>query len=365
MHVLLTILKILGISLGSILGVVLLLVLTVLIVPVRYAGNVSKHDKLVFKARASWLLHILHVTFEYDDKETALSVKVFGKTVYPAKTKPAKKKKKAKPHKASNAAKTSASTVTEKAENGSTTEESGATTAESSSTAAVPGSTAAEPLTNGKPLPEERPLQEEKTSAEEFTSEEEPEDFIEKAFDTVDDGLDKIEDTVDGIADKIENIYDSVAEKLSSIYNKWVKLKSIIDDERVQKTVRLVLKKAGRLLKHVLPRRISGTFDYGFEDPSVTGYITAVCGALYGRLGRAFTFRPDFENKKLEADAKFSGKIRLGYIAAVALRVYLNKDFKYSLKLAKTFKEEAAPAGKTGQDDEADISSDFYDDLEL
>lgn len=402
MHVLLLILKILGITLGSIVGVVLLLILLVLIIPIRYAGAADKHEKINFTARGSWLLHLIHVTFAYEDKETELGVKVFGITVYPKKEKPKKEKKKKKNNKKKSNNKKRDKSVKKPggekgekpevmAEEALLDEETSIEFEESEVDLEEPKVEIEEPeAETGEPEVEieepeaetEEPEDEPAESGTEIdetyedifefgdeedidSGQEQKEDAVEKFMNTMDAVADKIDDTIDGVGDRIENIYDSVAEKLENIYNKWVKLKSIIDDERVRRTVSYLLKKVGKLLKHVLPRRIKGTFDYGFEDPAVTGYITALCGALYGRLGDVFTFGPDFEEKKLEGDASFRGRIRLGYIAVIGLAVVLNRDCRYSWKLVKTFNDDSDDVSAKESIKESELSSEFEDDLDI
>ena len=58
--ILFTVLKVIGITLLIILGLVLFILLLVLFVPVRYSGKGSYQDGLfTAKLRASWLLHLI------------------------------------------------------------------------------------------------------------------------------------------------------------------------------------------------------------------------------------------------------------------------------------------------------------------
>lgn len=396
MHVLLLILKILGITLGSILGVVLLLILLVMLVPIRYSGTVKKHEDLYGKARISWLLHLLHATVTYENKEPVICVRLFGFTIYPKKEKPAKPKKKKKYKKKKNKSqkKTKERPQKQAEEKPQKKEE-------------VPSVTAAEKVGCEDAEITSNVINDENDTevsdvllenAEETAAFEENADFTEttdseESFIDLDesDGIDisvdapeeekqkksllqkygeacdgaakKVKEAYSDTTDKIKNIYNNIADKLKNIYNKWVKLKAIIDDQQVKNTVSLVFRQVGKVLKHILPRKINGTLDYGFEDPSITGYITAVFGALYGKLGRAFTFRPDFEKKILETDIDFKGRIRLGRFVEIALKVLFNKDFRHSYKLIKSRGEDTDD--KDSSDETSDSNSDFDDDPDL
>jgi len=69
--ILLTILKILGISLSVILGILVVLLLLVLFVPVRYRFSGSRRAEgegpFSFQVKVTWLLHLINVAFSYPD----------------------------------------------------------------------------------------------------------------------------------------------------------------------------------------------------------------------------------------------------------------------------------------------------------
>ena len=70
LHILFLILKIIGIILAVLLGLVLLLICIVLFVPVRYKANVQKAgEEIVGRVRVSWLSHGVTVTLDYRDKK--------------------------------------------------------------------------------------------------------------------------------------------------------------------------------------------------------------------------------------------------------------------------------------------------------
>ena len=78
MHVILTILKILGILLLVILGLLLVIVLSVLFVPVRYQLEGEKTSpgwsEANGKIRVSWLLHLIHLRYSTGRKNWTGSV---------------------------------------------------------------------------------------------------------------------------------------------------------------------------------------------------------------------------------------------------------------------------------------------------
>ena len=82
LNTLFLILKIVGMVLLCIIGILLLLLIMLMFVPVRYKGNVSKEngeDNPVYAlGKVSWLMHIISAAFEYKEGSTELIIKVFG-----------------------------------------------------------------------------------------------------------------------------------------------------------------------------------------------------------------------------------------------------------------------------------------------
>ncbi len=80
LHVLLLILKITGIVIACILGLVIIVVAAVLFVPVRYKADADYHGKFKAHAKLSWL-GILRVIVSYDE-ELAIKAKALFITIY-------------------------------------------------------------------------------------------------------------------------------------------------------------------------------------------------------------------------------------------------------------------------------------------
>uniref|UniRef100_UPI003260D391 hypothetical protein n=1 Tax=Clostridium sp. NkU-1 TaxID=1095009 RepID=UPI003260D391 len=77
LHIILFILKILGLLVLIVLGLILTVVLLVLLVPVRYQAEGSYDGKVKGKARITWLLHILSVSAQYEE-DLIVRVRFFG-----------------------------------------------------------------------------------------------------------------------------------------------------------------------------------------------------------------------------------------------------------------------------------------------
>ncbi len=109
----------------------------------------------------------------------------------------------------------------------------------------------------------------------------------------------------------------------------------------------VVLREGLPMLKHVLPKKISGFVAFGFEDPSVTGKILGLLGVFCGFIPEKLEIRPDFEEKKLEADVQIKGRIFLIVLLIHTVKIFMNKNFRKVLaKLLSGRKKEKAPDHK-------------------
>ena len=96
-------------------------------------------------------------------------------------------------------------------------------------------------------------------------------------------------------------------------------------------------------MKIVLPRKVSGTFTIGMEDPAATGQILSIYGILYPLIGDSITVIPDFEKPVMECRFRFKGKTTAFTLIRIAAKIYFDKDLKRVICL---FKKEAVQNGR-------------------
>ena len=92
--ILLTILKIIGIILLVLIGLILLAAAVILLVPIRYHGDGAREEKILSgNVKLTWLLHMISASASLSEDGTKIRVCLFGKTIYPKTKKPPKKSK--------------------------------------------------------------------------------------------------------------------------------------------------------------------------------------------------------------------------------------------------------------------------------
>lgn len=295
--VLLLILKILGIVLLVLLGILLALLLIVLFVPVRYQGSGYREEgdpvPVHVQLKVTWLLHLVRVSFIYPE-EAFLKVKVLFFQILPAK----EKKKKASNKKEADGKKPK----TDKKEVGSD----------------VSDTTSDQKISDEGNAADEDGGDDRRTLL----------DFVRKLFSAIR----NIKYTIRKIYDKINHIIHNI--------RYYIK---ILQTESFKRAFMLCREQLLRLMKIVLPRKVSGTFTIGMEDPAATGQILSIYGILYPLIGDSITVIPDFEKPVMEGSFRFKGKITAFTLIRIAAKIYFDKDLKRVICL---FKKEAVQNGR-------------------
>lgn len=295
--VLLLILKILGIVLLVLLGILLALLLIVFFVPVRYQGSGYREEgdpvPVHVQLKVTWLLHLVRVSFIYPE-EAFLKVKVLFFQILPVK----EKKKKASNKKEADGKKPK----TDKKEVGSD----------------VSDTTSDQKISDEGNAADEDGGDDRRTLL----------DFVRKLFSAIR----NIKYTIRKIYDKINHIIHNI--------RYYIK---ILQTESFKRAFVLCREQLLRLMKIVLPRKVSGTFTIGMEDPAATGQILSIYGILYPLIGDSITVIPDFEKPVMEGSFRFKGKITAFTLIRIAAKIYFDKDLKRVICL---FKKEAVQNGR-------------------
>lgn len=292
MHIVFLILKILGFTILGLLALVLFLLLLILIVPFRYGGKIRVIENFEAEANLSWLLRIINVAVEFRDKNIKLLIKLFGIIKIPL----SGNDKKAESENDDKAAADAPTDFDEDIEAHSGEPESTEANETSETTKSDKKSEKSKTKKKNKAADDREPI-------EKF------EDFIIKA-----------EDSLENLSDKF----------------------SFLNEDRCLKAINRAIWAVKKILKHLLPRKIDGYLIFGFDDPALTGKVTAWISALLPIHKNRLSITPVFTEKKLETEISFKGHIRIGTIVLIGIITILDRNILYLLKnIKKHF-------GKTG-----------------
>ena len=308
LHVLLLILKITGIVIACILGLVILIVAAVLFVPVRYKADADYHGKFKAHAKMSWL-GILRVLVSYDE-ELAIKAKALFITIYSNN----QKKEKKPEENIFSASDKETEELAEKEEK--------------------PQIKMAEAVSDTKEDKQAvknnvEDIKESAESLKETVSEDESKTTQNKNF------FDKVKDKCFVIYTKIKEIINLVKDTVKKVSGaadklkeKVKKAKEFVTDEDNKALFHFFVEQLKTLIKVIRPKKYRINARLGFEDPATMGKVLAYISIFYGMSGVDLSLEPVFGENIKEGSIFLKGNIRIFSVLVIALRVYRNEQFK-------------------------------------
>ena len=303
LHLLLLILKILGILLLVILGIILAVLLLVLFVPLRYQANAEFDGKPKGNVLLSWLLHLITVRVSYDGSIKAL-VKILWFKVF----------------------ETTIGGDDESEDESKDTEPE------------LAEAFAEDEFPKDEFVPVEEP---EKVThmSETVSPENDPEPELQAQHEENTEKIpltemifEKIRSIVSKIAEKVAGGYQNLVDKVQALQEKIEQVRVFLSDEENQNTICLIWGQVFKLLRHILPRKLRGRVRFGFEDPYTTGKVLTYISPFYGLYAKTLEVEPVFGEKVIEGEIHLRGHIRVASMIWIVIRVFLNKNFRKILR---------------------------------
>ena len=296
MHVILTILKIIGIILLVLLAILLTVFLLLLFVPMRYRLHVRKQkDLLEIDGRMTWLLHLIRADLTVKQMHGKAVIRAAGfklKTLYFLKKE----------------------------------EDTDSTTAESTAPNVASEETASESEVP-KPASEE-------TIADNTKSKTKPGllgrmmNLIARILNKVLGLILQIPQLPAEVYDKIDSIQDQLCRKYDALQKKADPFLSIEAEHMLGKGIRYLR----YLIRGYAPRKITGYIRFGTGSPDLTGELTGLLYVLLPEAGTGYDIEPDFYELVLDTDTLATGQIRAYRLIWVGIRLILDKEFRTLLR---------------------------------
>jgi len=290
--VILTILKVAGIVLLSLLGLILILAFLALVLPVRYrlscTAEEGKRPQALLKI--SYFLRIIRARAEYTDA-LYVSVKVFFFTIFQMQI-PDKDQGEEEEY--------DLSELDEALD--ALDEEEEAQTFDLETAA-------------------EDEVSDESDTGEDAEISQEPETDDEEPSDSL---YDKIKFKVDEICDKIRRVRSEIR-YYRNLYN----------SNEAKNALFVIKKRLMRILKKLMPRRAHADVTFGFDSPELTGKVYGLYTIFAKRFDRASRVIPDFDRKIFEGDLWCKGHFNIWCFIWNGLAIILNKNVR---KIYKSYK---------------------------
>lgn len=339
MHIVLLILKIIGIVLGSILGLLLAILLMILFIPIRYRISAEKQDKFQCQIRVSWFLRGINCSGEYAGEQFIYRLKILGITVksnFSKKTRKAKikeynedaekknefinkKNKKAKIEKDEKEQEKSTELILQEKDSVKIKEQGDVEQIKTETKVHDEDSMIVYDGVNEK----------RKMPEEEFT-------FFEKVSIFLSEKYQKFIKKIKGIKKKIKNMLISIRSGISKLKLIW----SFLTEEENKAGFKTCMKTLKKIIKHIKPKVLKGYLRFGTDDPCITGQILGVIAMFYGTFGRFFEITPDFEEAVLEYSVYAKGRVRIFTVGKIVLQLWFSKELKKLIENFENCKEE-------------------------
>ncbi|WP_026509263.1 DUF2953 domain-containing protein [Butyrivibrio sp. LC3010] len=355
MGTVLTVLKIIGIVLGSILALTLLIILLILFVPVRYKVDAliqetdlekdadKLKDNISACASFSWLLHFISGGISYPESKE-FYIKVLCFKVYPPKN---KKNDDLEEYDLEDEIYSENQDKLTEMEEGLPevkAEDESAKTSENEhdieqQTEAPWNEHAIEQQTDAQNTDETAP-EKAADSAEDIPSETDEENIRESEteddFEDDDKGffdiIEKIFETIARIIKVPQDVFTKIQYTISRIYAKIDMVKNTLSNDIFKRAFEITKKHLFRVIRMILPKKFKVNLLVGMEDPTVTADILAAYGVLYPVVYNKVYVTPDFDRKILAGEAHIKGRITIFTIVFSAAVLYFNKDVKKTIK---------------------------------
>ncbi len=393
LHILLLILKIIGIIIAVILGILVLTVCVVLFVPIRYQMSASCGGTLEgihAKARVTWLLHLIRLNISYEDRKLSWRIGLAWKSIQSGKED--KNTIKAE-------VKTYGKEVEELWEDleDDLEEEPGEDRKEEREASEVDEEEPVERSDKGCDEKGEREAcedngKEERKACEDSGEEErkvcedngkgerkacedsgkEPGLAVKSGADRDEDGAECREEyeesgqdgdrgwkriwrkLVDGCRQfirKISGLYQrimgipgrikctiqKICGKIGTLSGKKDKILDFLTDE-VHRTAFVKVKdEVFWLLLKLRPKKLLGRIRYGFEDPCLTGKLLAGFSIAYPFLGDHLKICPDFERRILKGSFEASGRLRVSYFVKLVWSLVWCREVRMTYRHVRKF----------------------------
>ncbi len=326
LHIVLTILAVIGKILLVILALILLLILLVLFAPIRYKGTFRKKDsRMQAQGSVSWLLKLFLVKGSWIEGKLSYEIRIFGIPLQKLLGLVRRGKKE-------EAGAEESEEIPEPEKESSAEEELPELQKEISQ--------------EEKTDTEEKPLENQEAEAEENSSEEPEAVRQEEQAETPEEkkpgplaaflknAAEKLKKII-GLPAKAVQRLRSISRRLKGLFNRASsladrakKLLDFLQSKLFREVFELTKKELMPVIRHILPRKIWGELEYGTGDPGTTGQILAAIAALYPVLPPDLAIYPDFEETLLNCDLSLKGRIRLFVPVYHGARLLLNKQVR-------------------------------------
>lgn len=322
LHILLLILKWIGIVLAVFLLLVLLLINLGLFVPIRYRADASCQndiETLEAEFELSWMWKLFFLTACWEKGKADMKIRIGWKYLFSEEKEGKSEEKIEVPEE-----KEENDLQKEKEEQKFLKEQKESLPSEKTNRSL--------PENNVQEQAEKRECHQEKTESGIDKEEEEKESFTadrRKAGGRKKKPLwDRMKEKISEWIESCKSFWRKILAMRRNFRGKKEQIESFLTDASHRRAFCSLKREVRRFLGHVSPKDVKIVGKIGLEDPYMTGQALAVLGMLFPFLGENTVIVPDFENKVLEGSVHIEGKIHNFRMLAILWRLIKDRDVR-------------------------------------
>lgn len=312
-------LKVLGMSIAGVIGIVLLLMCTILVIPICYTIRWKYHNRMEFQMKCKWLCSIFSCSFVYKGV-WVIVVKVFGIPLYRsdkvkkekktfrniARKKRTEKKKKVKKE------------LIEKPMLAAKKEE-------------IPHKIEKIDYNKEQENLLEGNVEEQVNSITTLQEEYATKNIVQKVISACQRKIERVIMKYKMLWKRVLETIEMLKEVVNSIKAiRWniTYYKKIWQTEEMKVVLQLISNQLSYLHKVLKPRKISGVIEFGTGDPAETGELLAYGSIIAPLLGRNVQLIPYFDDTIFRGSMVASGKIRMIQLLKILVIFFRSKELK-------------------------------------
>lgn len=325
MHIILLVLKIIGITLLVVLSILLLMILLCLFVPIKYRANAEKQEEIKIRVVAKWLFPLLYAKVDYMGESISYQIRIFGITIYPRikkekveKPKKQKEKKKRKPEEEPDLV------IMEMPKSGSESKIEPEKTSSNSKNEKLE-------ITNNRNIDDLSKRTNDRVVNNEQVKEKKKKVETQNSKESKQEKKSKQENE----SKEKKGLIERIKEKLAFYFDKFLAFKEkgniiieFLKQEENKKGLRYIWNSLKHVLKHIAPSKIRGDIEFGLEDPCQTGQALGAISVLFSIYGQAIQIRPNFEESCINGKIFIKGRIRVFTLLLICIKLLLDDNFK-------------------------------------
>ncbi len=332
-HILLLILKIIGIILLSVIGLLLTVLLVLLFVPVRYRISLDYHSHFTGRLSAGWLFRLIRLELSYSKEGFRAFAKVLFFSLYDSKkadkaVEGADRAHKHNKNKEKNVFDGIPQEVSDSEEMVS------ATDSNKEKQTYNAGKQAVDTVLEEKP----EPIKYSRSAKEDKKDNPTKDKTVKNSKAVKNNKADKstgkgkkaatLKNKLRQISCRINDGIKAAVANKNKLKAKTESIKQVINDADNKEMMSVIVNQSQALIKELMPVKYKVNVHYGFSDPYITGKLLVYISIIYGLSGVDMNITPDFDNEIIEGDIFLKGRIRIYKLLLIAFNIYRNDRFR-------------------------------------